>query len=341
MSSSEPPVAIDDDAIVDALPAAVVVIDDHGTIIRANPRACEVLDRRSLLGLSIHAVLGPWPLPPVPEPVRAERNVVRADGTARSVGFAASPIPGGGMVIVFQDLARWQRLRDERDRLMRLAMVGEALPTILHELKNPLAALIAAGEILIEDTAPGAVQDQLHAILGEARRLRLGLDGIGSVGRALASPRYQVIDQACREAFKVLELRANRAGIATRCDVRDLPLLPLEAAVVRAMVFNLVNNAIHACTPGAAINLHARLVDDGRWFELTVVDTGAGMSHDVLVRCTELFYSTKRNGSGIGLAVVRQAVVDAGGKLDVESVPGFGTGITARIPVAPAVRPAA
>ncbi|MBK7071253.1 MAG: PAS domain-containing protein [Myxococcales bacterium] len=341
MSSSEPPVAIDDVAIVDALPAAVVVIDDHGTIIRANPRACEVLDRPTLLGLSIHVVLGPWPLPPLSEPMRAERNVVRPDGSPRTVGLAASPIPGGGMVIVFQDLARWQRLRDERDRLMRLAMVGEALPTILHELKNPLAALIAASEILIEDTPAGAVQDQLHAIVGEARRLRLGLDGIGSVGRALASPRYQVIDQACREAFKVLELRANRAGIATRCDVRDLPLLPLEAAVVRAMVFNLVNNAIHACAAGAAINLHARLIDDGRWFELTVVDTGSGMPHDVLVRCTDLFYSTKRNGSGIGLAVVRQAVVDAGGRLDVESVPGFGTGITARIPVTPEARPAA
>ena len=68
------------------------------------------------------------------------------------------------------------------------------------------------------------------------------------------------------------------------------------------------------------------------------------MSHEVLTRCTELFYSTKRNGSGIGLAVVQQAVVDAGGRLTIESVPGFGTGITAWVPlVAPvaAVLPAA
>jgi|JI9StandDraft_1071089.scaffolds.fasta_scaffold116168_2 signal transduction histidine kinase len=332
----------DDPAIIDTLPAAVVVIDDAGTIVRANPRAAEVLERPTLVGASIHAILGPWPLPQ--PPTRSERAITRADGSLRKVGLAAAPIPSGGAVIVFQDLTRWQGLRDERDRLMRLAMVGEALPTILHELKNPLAALIAAVELLIEDTERGPMQEQLHAILGEARRLRLGLDGIGSVGRPLTSARHQVIDQACRDAFKVLELRAHRAGIATRCDVRDLPLLPLEAAVVRALVFNLVNNAIHACATGATINLHARLIDDGRGFELTVVDTGAGMSHEVLTRCTELFYSTKRNGSGIGLAVVQQAVVDAGGRLTIESVPGFGTGITAWVPlVAPvaAVLPAA
>lgn len=331
----------DDPAIVDAMPAAVVVIDAGGTIIRANPRAREVLDRPELVGTPIRAVLGPWPLTHPIEPMRSERHVMRRDGNPLTVGLAAAPIPSGGTVIVFQDLSRWQRLREERDRLMQLAMVGEALPTILHELKNPLAALIAAAEILIEDTEPGAVQEQLHAILGEARRLRLGLDGIGSVGRPLASPRYQVIDQACRDAFRVLALRANQAGIATRCDVVDLPLLPLEAAVVRALVFNLVNNAIHACGTGASINLHVRLIEDGRWFELTVVDTGAGMTHEVLTRCTELFYSTKRNGSGIGLAVVRQAVTEAGGRLEIESVPGFGTGITARIPIAAASRTAA
>lgn len=328
----------DDPAIVDAMPAAVVVVDDGGTIVRANPRAREVLDRPDLVGTSIGAVLGPWPIAHPIEPMRSERQVHRRDGHALTVGLSAAPIASGGTVIVFQDLTR---VREERDRLMQLAMVGEALPTILHELKNPLAALIAAAEILIEDTEPGSVQLQLHAILGEARRLRLGLDGIGAVGRSLVSSCFQVIDQACRDAFQVLALRANRAGISTRCDVVDLPLLPLEAAVMRALVFNLVNNAIHACAAGASINLHVRLVDAGRWLELTVADTGTGMTHEVLTRCTELFYSTKRNGSGIGLALVRQAVTEAGGRLEIQSVPGFGTSITARIPIAGPGRPGA
>lgn len=117
--------------------------------------------------------------------------------------------------------------------------------------------------------------------------------------------------------------------------------MPLDAAVVRAIVFNLVTNAIHACRAGDAIALHARLVANGLALALTVSDTGTGMTHDVYTRCTELFFTTKPNGSGIGLALVRQAVTEAGGELTIESVPGFGTSITALIPVVAAPRVAA
>lgn len=320
-----------DTVVLDALPTALVVIGDDGVIRRANRRAAEVLDRDPLLGTSIAELLGPWPLPR--DGGRSERALTRRDGSAIMVGLTASPLTGGGTVLVFQDITPWHRLREERDRLMQLAMVGEALPTILHELKNPLAALNAAVEILVEESAPGPVQDQLHAVLQEARRLRLGFDGVGAVGRRLRSPRFSAVDHACREAFRVLAIPARNAGLHTRCDVVDLPLLPLDPAVMRAIVFNLVTNAMHACTAGDTIALHGRLVASGLAFQLTVADTGSGMTAEVLRRCTELFFTTKRNGSGIGLALVQQAITEAGGRLEIESVPGMGTCITALVPV--------
>ena len=328
-----------DCAIVDALPTAVVVVDAHGRVARANRRAIEILDRPELVGLAVAEVLGPWPLPRSGgDHPRAERTVTRRDGTCLTLGFSTSSLGDGATAIVFQDITPWQRLREERDRLMQLAMVGEALPSILHELKNPLDALNAAVEILVEETEPGPVQDQLHAILQEARRLRLGFDGVGAVGRSLRSRRNQAIDQACRDACRVLEIPARRANLVPRCDVADLPLLPLDAAVVRAIVFNLVTNAIHACEAGDAIHVHARLVAGGLALAITVTDTGCGMTHEIYRRCTELFFTTKRNGSGIGLALVHQAVTEAGGQLEIESVPGVGTSITAVIPVVAAPR---
>ncbi|MBK7192284.1 MAG: PAS domain-containing protein [Myxococcales bacterium] len=330
--------AVDESTVLESLPTAMLVIDADGVIVRANRRAREILDRPTLVGTPAGEILGPWPMPRTNDVARSERTLPRRDGTAITLGFSMSSLPDGATTIVFQDITPWQRLREERDRLMQLAMVGEALPSILHELKNPLAALNAAVEILIEETAPGPVQDQLHAVLQEARRLRLGFDGVGAVGRALRSRRHQAVDQACRDSFRVLEIPARAAGINTRCDVVDLPLLPLDPAVVRAIVFNLVTNAIHACSPGDAINLHVRLVANGLALALTVADTGTGMTHDVYTRCTELFFTTKRNGSGIGLALVRQAVTEAGGELEIESVPGFGTCITALVPVIAAPR---
>jgi len=320
-----------DTMVLDALPTALVVSDADGVIRRANRRAAEVLDRDPLIGVAVAELLGPWPLPR--DGGRSERTLTRRDGSAVMVGLSASPLAGGATVLVFQDITPWHRLREERDRLLQLAMVGEALPTILHELKNPLAALNAAVEILVEESAPGPVQDQLHAVLQEARRLRLGFDGVGAVGRRLRSPRFSAIDHACREAFRVLAIPARNAGVHTRCDVVDLPLLPLDPAVMRAIVFNLVTNAMHACAAGDTIALHGRLVASGLAFQLTVADTGSGMSAEVQRRCTELFFTTKRNGSGIGLALVQQAVTEAGGRLEIESVPGMGTCITALVPV--------
>lgn len=323
---------LDDTVVLDALPTAVMIVENGGTIIRANQRALDILERDRLTGVSIRDVLGTWPLR-VGEGGRSECSIPRRDGTAMMLGFTIAPVTRSTWAIVFQEITQWQRLREERDRLMRLAMVGESLPTILHELKNPLAAINAAVEILVEETEPGPIRDQLHAILQEARRLRLGLDGVGAVGRSLRSSRPQVIDHACREAFRVLEIPAHAAGIVTRCEVADLPLLPLDPATMRAIVFNLVTNAIHACSAYDAIVLRARLVAYGLALELTVSDTGCGMTHEVHAHCTDLFFTTKRKGSGIGLALVKQAVTEAGGRLEIESVPGVGTCVTAVVPV--------
>ena len=106
------------------------------------------------------------------------------------------------------------------------------------------------------------------------------------------------------------------------------------AAVVGGIVHNLMINSIQACSAGQAVNLRAGLCDDGSRFVLTVVDNGSGMTAEVYNRCTEIFFTTKRNGSGIGLALCRRAVEESGGTLTIESVVGFGTSVTIEVPLA-------
>lgn len=238
---------------------------------------------------------------------------------------------GSDTVVVFQDISRVEQLQRERDKLMSLAAIGEALPSLLHELKNPLAAITAAVEVLAEEVEPGYVADQLHAILSEVRRMKLGFEGFGAVHGLLRSKRDSAIDFAIREACRVLEPRLRNAGVVFRHDVADLPLLPLDPAMVRALVFNFVTNALHACNDGGAVLLHAHLLD--RTLNLVVVDTGGGMTPSVLERATELFFTTKQSGSGIGLALCARAVEVAGGELDLSSVPGFGTSVSVRVPI--------
>ena len=329
-------------ALLDALPSAVLVLAvGSGRIEFANSRSAQALETTcsALEGRDVSTVLAPieWLLArkDMPQPDRV-LDVALPSGRRIVAGYSVSELGGGPVpqrMLVFQDITTWQQLRIERDRLLQMAAVGLALPALLHELKNPLASVTTTVEVMLEEVEPGPVQSQLHAVLSEMRRMRLSLEGVGAVGQKLRCARSGAVDLAAREAWAIMSARARQAGMQSRCAVEDMPLLPLDPAVVRAIVYNLMANSIQSGTPGTTVNLYAGLQDGGRTFELTVVDNGPGMSADVLARCTELFFTTRRTGSGIGLALVRRAAEEAGGALDISSVPGYGTSATLRVPV--------
>lgn len=329
--------------VVDSLGTALLVLSEEGRVLFGNLRALSLLEqtRASLEGSLVGDLFGASVLAGTSDVLPDGRRTVRIRLPSKrliDVGYTLSDVrfeewTGRHMVLTFDDITQVRRLQDERDRLLKLATVGEALPSLLHELKNPLAAIASSVELLIEESSDEKQQADLHAVLGEVRRTTLSLDGMGSVGRNIVSRSLCAVDLAVREAVAILKSRAQRSGVTLACEVQTMPLLWLDAAVVRAAVFNLVANAISACDEGAGVHVGARLTNQGTRFELTVVDSGSGMSREVLARATELFFTTKRSGSGIGLALCKQIAEDAGGALSIESTPGHGTRVALSIPI--------
>ncbi len=331
------------DRVLDAVPSAVLVADTEGRIVYANARAAEILERSPswLAGRRLAEVV-----PEVAEHVAAPAADLASQqveyrspsGRLIHIGFRPAdlrPVPGATplRLVIFQDITETEKVRAERDRLLRIAAVGEVMPAMLHELQNPLATATAALEVLIEDLEPGRVQDDLHAVLGELRRMRLTLEGAGLVSEPAGDARNAAVDLALTETFRVLERQLAARGIRAHCAVPALPLLPVDAGVTRAVAFNLLNNAMQACRPGDAVELGARL--DGEALEYWVADTGPGMAPEVLAHCTDLFFTTKPSGSGIGLALCARTVERMGGRLQISSEPGRGTRALVRLPIAP------
>ncbi|MFQ5587360.1 MAG: nitrogen regulation protein NR(II) [Nitrospiria bacterium] len=329
--------------ILNSLKTGVIVVGETGRILFANRNALEILKRslETLEQLRIGALFFPVEdlLEQAGKTERRELDVKRPDGSVVTIGFSVSEIDhadsffnGRQYTITFQDITRWNELSRDRDRLLQIATVGQVMPTILHELKNPLAAISTAVEVLLEEERKPETQEALHAILSEIRRMKLVFEGIGATQRELRTSRYMAVDLAIQEALLVLKAKAKRGNVRLSSKICRMPLLPLETTVIRAILFNLVSNAVDACRPGDEINLNACLKQDGAVLELTISDTGCGMSDAVRARCTDLFVTTKPSGSGIGLSMCKSAIDTAGGTLRIESKENEGTRVTVTIP---------
>ena len=323
-----------------ALPASLLVCARDGSVLTATARAAALLDldRAEFLGARLDDLVD-VEIPGPDEPGRTA-VVPRGDGPRpRFLEVELQPaylpgIHGQVLAVSLLDVTERERAGTERDRLLQLAAVSEILPTVLHEIRNPLAAIRTMTELLVEEATDEALQNDLYSMLREVRRIQLTLQGIGTVGRTLHAPSPSAVDFAIEEAVRTLTPSASEKGISLTAEVEAMPLLGLDLSVVRGIVFNLVRNAIDACSPGDGILVRLGL-DDPTTVRLEVADTGPGMPEDVIAHATELFFSTKRHGSGIGLALVHRSVDSAGGSFAIDSVLGEGTTIRMTIPTTP------
>ncbi|MFO0549533.1 MAG: ATP-binding protein [Polyangiaceae bacterium] len=328
--------------ILDALGLGVLSGLEDGTITKINTAATRILRRtgEGLLGRNVSDVVASLsqlqntPLEPITK--RQELPVTLGDGTAGAVGFAIATFTGpdqrAHFVLQFQDIAPVRELRRQRDRLMAFAAVGDALPTVLHELRNPLAAITTHLEILVEEHE-GLLQEDLNTLLTEVQRISLCLDGVSGFVRPARAHGLTAADSAVQDACRVLTPIAKRHGVELVTAVVPLPPLPLDRGVLSGIVFNLVKNALDASKPGHRVRVSMDLEENRRTLCLSVSDDGVGMTREVLSQCTDLFYTSKEKGSGIGLALCKRVAESAGGSLEVESELGSGTIVRVRLPV--------
>jgi signal transduction histidine kinase len=228
-------------------------------------------------------------------------------------------------------------------RSERLATVGRMAAQIAHEVRNPLSSIGLNAELL---------GDELGAQADEARRLVASI--IGEVDRLteitetylrftrLPRPKLEREDLGALVESVIALARGEIAqeGIALAVDVApDLPEVSADEAQLRQALLNLIRNAREALA-GAAIKKLGIAVTAGRQEPRRVVvrvsDSGAGIGERDLGKIFDPFFSTKAQGTGLGLALVQQIVVDHGGQIDVESAPGRGTTFTLTFPVAAA-----
>jgi two-component system, NtrC family, sensor histidine kinase HydH len=208
--------------------------------------------------------------------------------------------------------------------------------TVAHELKNPLTAVKALVQLGARNPAEAASLERLETVEREVSRMQDILQDYLSFSRPLGPLAPEPVDltAVAENVLASVSGRAQQAGVALG--------LSGEAAVqadprrVEEALLNLVVNAVEATPHGGRVEIRLDRIDGVA--VLRVRDTGRGMPPDVLARVGTPFFTTREEGTGLGVVLAKGAFVQHGGSLRYESAPGAGTTAIATLPVGAAGR---
>ncbi len=245
----------------------------------------------------------------------------------------------GLMLHSYQESYAAQVRQVERDAMQarlreaeQLAQIGQLAASLAHEIKNPLAGISGAIQII----RAGMKESDPHwPVLGEVLRQINRLDR--SVKDLLVyarpkPPRYQRCDlrRAVERVLALLAQEPDAAHVRFEYQVpADMPPLAADEHQLEQLLMNLLLNAAQASPPGGQVRL-AAAARNGT-VQIVIEDRGCGMSVEVARRALEPFFTTKARGTGLGLPICRKIVEAHGGSLSIRSTPGEGTEVTVEL----------
>ena len=277
----------------------------------------------------------------------AEFRVLRPDGTLRYVKGQAIVIRDAEgkalrMIGINWDCTEQREAELERQRLQtelqhaeKLESIGSLAGGVAHDMNNVLAAILIMTAMLRERFPDGdPVAKGLDTILSAGNRGRDLVKALTDFARkGLEEPRPLDLNELLRKEVELLRhTTLQKVRLALDLDPA-LPAVLGDASALGNAIMNLSINALDAMPQGGTLRFRSRILPGGR-VELAVMDTGAGMTTEVMARASEPFFTTKPagKGTGLGLARVYGTVKAHGGTLDIQSKPGEGTKVFLRMP---------
>jgi two-component system NtrC family sensor kinase len=237
--------------------------------------------------------------------------------------------------------------QEQLARADRLASLGEMAAAIAHEIRNPLTGISGALSVLGRDFQP---DDPRREILRQTRslieRLNKSVEDILVYSRPL-EPRFEAVDldDIVDRSLSLVEGEAKKAQLqltrepALRIDGQPgLPFVVADSHQLRQVLTNLILNAIQATAAGGRICIRTRLADnhrEQRYACIEIQDTGKGMTPEETAQAFKPFFSTKAQGTGLGLPIAKRIIEQHQGRISLRSTPGEGTCVQVELPLQP------
>ncbi|MBC7531808.1 MAG: GAF domain-containing protein [Oligoflexus sp.] len=223
---------------------------------------------------------------------------------------------------IFSLIVRKQ-LVDAKKRSENLASIGQLSSTIIHDLKNPISAIIGCAELLEQrDTM---TEKQLNRVCGivrnQANRCITMVEELLSVARGEKKYRFEILSlgEVLAEMEQMLQAETERLKVKLTLNCSYLGKVRIDKAKLMRVIFNLTNNALEILKSGGEISIEARALDN-QWVEIRIVDNGPGMPPELSSIMFEPFATFgKSKGTGLGLYIAKEIISEHGGTIELDS----------------------
>ncbi len=338
-------------AILDTCVDGIITIDAESQILSFNPAAVRIF------GYQPAEVIGEDVSILMPEPYQRQhsgyvdhflktqqsqiigrgREVVgrRKDGSTFPLYLAVSDVNVRGRKMftgIARDLTDFKKMQDEMIQAQKLAAIGEMAASVGHEIKNPLAGIGGAIEILKDTLDPGDPREQvMDDILSEVKRLDNTVRDLLAFSRPW-NPDFQVchVEEVAERVARAFQEQED----LTRVQFVFGPPAETQARVdpwlFEKVLWNILDNANDAMGGEGEVRF---AFDSGPGYvEMTVIDSGAGMPPALLKDIFRPFFTTKNRGTGLGLAICKKILDAHGGSIAISSQLQKGTKVRIRVP---------
>ena len=344
------------EAVTRQMPTGLLLVNAQGLINICNPAAEQTLGLGALQYRRYSEVLGADSvLTRLLETCLRQGNTFQreeiehrtASGETRHIGLTISPITRepskvAGALCLLSDLSELTALQRTLRLKESLAALGEMSAGIAHEFKNALATISAHAQLIQQEEPSAEVGDYAAKILLEVRTLTHVVTEFLRFARPLEAASGTAAMDTLVERV-VAEARQSHPRVDFRSE-GDFPAIPGDESLLRQAMLNLLRNAAEAVSQfrresslaGHVLLRGERVENAGRpALRLIVSDDGPGIPPADLEKLFLPFYTTKPDGTGLGLAVVQKIAVQHGGSAEARNLPGGGAAFTLTLPASP------
>lgn len=339
-------------AILEAAPDGIMTLDNRGIIRSANPAASRMFGYKSdsLLGKSILTLSGQQQQTLLQEEVvklredpansafslGVEVSGIRRDGTHLLVHCKVGLIEGGGksrFICIVRDVSGLKEIHERLMRTKHLASIGEMGASIAHEIRNPLAGISGAVQVL---TGMSSEKNPDFLVLKEISRLTGRIEG--TVARMLEYAKdwqpepklctiVDLVNEKVAEYSRQVELGDTVIRVEGSAEIRAL----IDPDLIGQVLVNLMENAVYSCHDHHG-ELLWQVKKSLREVYITLQDNGCGIDNEVQENIFKPFFTTRASGNGLGLAICQKIVERHNGTIAIDSKVDVGTKVTIILP---------